>query len=440
MIRDAQGHAVTGATAEAIDPFDQAIRAITTVHGDTMGLLDAARRAAPDFAMAHLAKAWVFAMANDPVMAEQGRALTGQVAALAMNKRERAHLVALTHALEGHRAAAVAVLDRHLLVHPRDLLAHQAAALLDGFLGRFAWVRARSARAMPFWAPGQPSYGVMLSFLGFGLEEAGEYARAEDVSRQAAELEPFSFWPHHTVAHVMEMTGRPEDGLGWMAAREPLWSTAAHANQVHIWWHRSLFHVELGQYDAALALYDGPVRATQRRLAVSLTNASALLWRLDAIGQDVGDRWEEVAALWQDHADGRLCVFTDVHAAMAEIRTGQDAALEKRVAAMRRTAADGTEAAAIYRDIGLPVVAGLTAFQRGAYDQAVEHLLGARFELWKLGGSHAQRDVVDWTLTEAATRAGPRMLALSLAHERLAARPRSAPNQRFLSRAEALAA
>src|SRR5438552_13142405 len=89
----------------------------------------------------------------------------------------------------------------------------------------------------------------------FGLEEAGDYTRAEDESRAAAELEPFSFWPHHTVAHVMEMTGRPEDGMGWMTAREPLWSTPGHMNQVHIWWHKALFHLELGQYDAALALY-----------------------------------------------------------------------------------------------------------------------------------------------------------------------------------------
>ena len=77
-----------------------------------------------------------------------------------------------------------------------------------------------------------------------------------------------SFWPHHTVAHVMEMTGRPEDGLGWMiGARGVLVDPRAHVNQVHIWWHKSLFHLELGQYDAALALYDGPMLNTQRPVA-----------------------------------------------------------------------------------------------------------------------------------------------------------------------------
>ena len=279
----------------------------------------------------------------------------------------------------------------------------------------------------------------MLAFHAFGLEEAGDYARAEDESRAAAELEPLSFWPHHTVAHVMEMTGRPEDGLGWMAAREALWSTPGHLNQVHIWWHKSLFHLELGQYDAALALYDGPMRATQRPVALSLTNATALLWRLDTLGCDIGNRWPEQADLWQDHADGKCLVFADIHAAMAELRSGREALVDRRLEAMRETAASSLEAAGLYRTVGIPVVEGLKAFHRGAYAEAVESLLPVRVDLWQIGGSHAQRDIVDWTLTEAALRAGQRDVALSLAYERLAARPRSAPNRRFLRNAEAIA-
>ena len=107
---------------------------------------------------------------------------------------------------------------------------------------------------------------------------------------------------------------------------------------------------------------------------------------------------------------------------------------------MRETAASGVEAAGLYRTVGIPVVEALAAFHRGAYAEAVELLLPVRFDLWQIGGSHAQRDVVDWTLTEAAVRAGHRDIALSLAHERLATRPRSAPNRRFLRHAEALAA
>jgi hypothetical protein len=306
-------------------------------------------------------------------------------------------------------------------------------------LGRFPWIRDRSARALPFWTADQPGYATLLAFHAFGAEEAGDYTRAEDESRAAAELEPLSFWPHHTVAHVMEMTGRPEDGLGWMAAREALWSGPGHVNEVHIWWHRALFHLELGQYEEALALYDGPIRATQRPVALSLTNATALLWRLDTLGCDVGKRWREQAALWQGHADGNCLVFADIHAAMAELRSGEEPLVERRLAWMRETAANGVEAAGLYRSVGVPVVEGLAAFHRAAYVETVELLLPVRFDLWQIGGSRAQRDVVDWTLTEAAIRAGQRHIALSLAHERLATRPRSAPNRRFFRQAEAIA-
>jgi tetratricopeptide (TPR) repeat protein len=440
MIRDAQEHQLSGATEAAVATYDQAVRAFNLVYGDVVDLFDQTRATAPQFAMAHLGKAWVFAVANDPGLLMRAKQLVETARPLPLNEREAAHLAALSILVAGGRAGAVALLDRHLMRYPYDLVAHQAAALIDGFLGRFQLVQDRSARALPLWSKDQPGYATLLALHAFGAEEAGDYARAEDESRDAAEREPLSFWPHHTVAHVMEMTGRPEDGLGWMAAREPLWSGAGHANEVHIWWHKALFHLELGQYEAALALYDGPIRATQRPLCLSLTNAAALLWRLDTLGVDVGDRWHEHAALWEGHADGKCLVFGDIHAAMAELGSGQQALVEQRLAAMRRTAANGVEAAPLYRTVGIPVVEGLRAFHRGEYGQAVEHLLPVRFDLWQIGGSHAQRDVVDWTLTDAAIRAGRRDAALALAYQRLAARPRSIPNRRFLNRAEAIAA
>jgi hypothetical protein len=143
--------------------------------------------------------------------------------------------------------------------------------------------------------------------------------------------------------------------------------------------------------------------------------------------------------LWKNHADGRLCVFADVHAAMTALRADDGAEYDRLLSAMQDTAAAGGEAAPAYLDIGLPVVRGVAAYQRGAYGEAVDHLLPARYDLWRMGGSHAQRDLIDWTLTEAAVRAGARDLALALAHERLGVRPDSQPNQRFLVRARALA-
>lgn len=440
MIADAEGLALTGADADAAGWFNQAVRAFNLGYGDALESFDQAREASPQCVLAHVGKAWLFALATDPGATTIGRGIADAARTLPMNRREATHLAALDLTLTGAQSAAADAMDRLLVEYPHDMLAQEAAFLLDLFLGRPRFLRDRPARALPLWSPDRAGYAALLAFHAFGLEENGDYARAEDQARHVAELEPLSFWAHHTVAHVMEMQGRPQDGLGWMIAREPLWSSEAHATQTHNWWHKALFHIELGQYDAALAIYDGPILATQRPLGISLTNASALLWRLDLLGCEIGDRWAAMADLWQGHADGRCSVFADLHAAMAELGGGRNSAIEQRLNWMRATAAGSDETAVIYREAGVPLVEGFAAFHRGDYATAAEHLHPARFATQRIGGSHAQRDIVDWTLTEAALRGSQRHMAVALAHERLALRPRSAVNRAFLRRAEGLVA
>src|SRR5690349_20831444 len=115
MIQDAQGHRLSGATEPAVAVYDQAVRAFNLVHGDAVGLFDKAREAALDFAMAHLGKAWVFTVANDPGLRVQAQALVETARTLTLNEREGAHLAALSLLCQGARAAVVAVLDRHLM-------------------------------------------------------------------------------------------------------------------------------------------------------------------------------------------------------------------------------------------------------------------------------------------------------------------------------------
>ena len=440
MIRDAQGHELTAATTEAAGSIDAAVRAYTLAYGDPIAHFDAARVAAPGCAMAALGKAWVLAMSNDPAGVTSARGAVSQIRTLPMNERERAHLAALEHAASGRWASAVTLLDRHLMRYPFDLMAHQTVMRLDGFLGRFHLTAARTARALPLWSKDRPGYGILFSFYGFGLEELGDYGRAEEVSRSAAELEPHGYWPHHAVSHVLEMTGRPAEGLTWMAEREPLWSTKDNTNRVHIHWHKALFHVERGEHQAALALLDGPVRATLRPVGTSLCNATALLWRLEMLGLEAGERWQDYARLWQGRANGSTSVFNDIHAALTMLRAGNAEGFMSLRAQMAGTVNAGTEQSATWRDVGLPVVDGLHQFARGDYARAVEHLLPARFSLSRMGGSHAQRDIIDWTLTEAAVRAGLRDVAVALANERLSLRPGSEPNRSLLAAAERIAA
>ncbi|MYE02146.1 MAG: tetratricopeptide repeat protein, partial [Alphaproteobacteria bacterium] len=237
------------ADAEAARYIDEATRAFTLNFGDASGYLALAREADPGCAMADLLEAWMLALTKDGAQMARARELLSGVAEAGLTEREAQHLAALRFAVNGRWPSAVAVLDRHLMNDPHDLAGHQCALRLDGYLGRFHREAARVARALPFWSKDEPGYGIILSFYGFGLEELGDFARAEDVARAAAELEPYGYWPHHTVSHVLEMTGRPDEGIAWMEGRLPYWSDPKCNNRVHIWWHKALYHIELGRFD-----------------------------------------------------------------------------------------------------------------------------------------------------------------------------------------------
>ena len=94
-----------------------------------------------------------------------------------------------------------------------------------------------------------------------------------------------------------------------------------------------------------------------------------------------------------------------------------------------------SESAGWGRATALPLIEGFSAFWNGEYRTAVELLHPVRFIANAFGGSHAQRDVIDWTLTEAALRGNMRDVAEAIAHERLALKPHSPINRSFLARA-----
>jgi hypothetical protein len=148
-------------------------------------------------------------------------------------------------------------------------------------------LRDRIARALPAWHPGMPSYHAILGMHAFGLEETGDYRRAEAQGRMGVELEPRDGWAQHAVAHVMEMQGRQRDGIAWMMGNADAWAPESFF-AVHNWWHLALYHLDLGEIDDALELFDGPIYGARSPLAINMVDASALLWRLHLGGIDVG--------------------------------------------------------------------------------------------------------------------------------------------------------
>jgi hypothetical protein len=163
-------------------------------------------------------------------------------------------------------------------------------------------------------------------------------------------------------------------------------------------------------------------------------DASALLWRLQILGIDVGDRWDELADTWTQHADGKCYPFNDVHAALAYIGAGRRSEATDLLK-IARSGSERSEMNRWMRDTGAPIIDGLLAYDSADFEAAIDPLLWARQIAGTFGGSHAQRDVIDWTLTDAAIRGKVTPLARALVLERLALRPESRVNIAFARRA-----
>jgi len=416
-MKDSVGYEISGANAQSLDALEQVLHELRCYIGDPVASVERALAASPDLVMGHVLKAYLHLMGTEPAALPVARAAHEAAQALPANDRERRHLQAIKLLTEGRWRAAGRALEDLSVEYPRDALALQAGHQVDFFTGDSRMLRDRIARALPAWGRGVAGYHAVLGMRAFGLEETGDYARAEAAGRQSVELEPRDGWGQHAVAHVMEMQDRRREGIAWMRGNSIAWSRESFFAR-HNWWHLALFHLGLGEINEVLALYDGPVYGEPSSVILEMIDASAMLWRLHLRGVNVGSRWEALADRWTPVATAGNYAFNDVHAVIAFVGAGRgksaDAVLEAQ-----RTAMEGTgDNVDFTREVGSPVARAIKAFGDGDYARTVELLRPIRSYSHRYGGSHAQRDLIDLTLIEAAARAGQNNLAAALRAER----------------------
>jgi hypothetical protein len=351
-------------------------------------------RQAPGFVAPHLLVATTLLYSRDLRDYLAGRVALQRLVALPMAEAERAHANALTLAAAGDYIAARAAYDALLVDAPHDFLALAASQIIDYYLGEPQALRARVERALPAWSASHPGYHAVLAMLAFGLEECGHYGAAEEAAQRALEREPNDRRALHALLHVHEMQGRAEEGLRLLAGKAEL------AN--HLWWHATLFELEAHGSQPALALYERRMRLGG---LADLIDASALLWRLHLQGVDTSAWFAAPAAHWARHAEDAYCAFNDLHAMMAFVGAGRWSLARRLLAAQERRLA--LRAGANYdmtRWVGLPACRALLAFGRGEYELAERLLRGLPPVAHRLGGSRAQRDVLQLTRAAASAR------------------------------------
>lgn len=344
-----------------------------------------------------------------------------------INHPARRHALAARAWLDGDQVLAAERYGAILIDCPRDILALVVANAIDFRLGQRRMLRDRVAQVISKWESTAPGYASVLAMYAFGLEENGQYGRAEKIARRALALDPQHPGAIHVIAHVMEMQGRAREGLEFLAATESAWMDTTSIS-VHLAWHRALFHLDADDPKSALAVYDAQIANTPAWEMSALADASALLWRLQLRNIRVDERWQELADRWQTQALTGVRYFYIAHATMALAAAGRTAAAQHILSALPQIQA-GIDATLHPDDaLILPLCRALVAFAYGDYAGCAEWLGRVRYIAHRCGGSLAQCDLIHLTFTEAALRAHRANLARALVAERTAQKPASQLN------------
>lgn len=421
VTKDSAGYPISGASPESLAAYEKATAELRCFLGDPVASVQAAIETSPAMPMAHALNGWLHLLGTEPAGLPVARDSLRAAKALPADERERGHLRAIELLLDGHWRDAARVLEDVTAAYPLDALALQAGHQLDFFTGDSRMLRDRIARALPAWSASVPGYHAVLGMYAFGLEECGDYGRAEETGRRCVELERRDGWGWHAVTHVLEMQNRAQEGVAWLSADTDGWSKESFF-AVHNWWHLALFQLEQGNVDEVLRLCDGPIFGARSQVVLDMIDASALLWRLSLRGVDVGGRWDAVADNWAPVAATGNYAFNELHAMMAFVGSGRIRAQQAVIDSLRTAAAGAADPAAFAREVGLDAALALQAFGQGRYPETVRLLRPLRSYAHRFGGSHAQRDVIDLTLIEAAHRSQQKELASALAAERVARR------------------
>ena len=403
MLKDYRDLEISGATSAARDAFERALDAHLSWRSGADTHLAQAVQAAPAFTMAHVLSAYFDLCSRDRARVPQAHAAYVTASSLPATPRERLHVAAMGAILADDLESFKTIVQTLLDEYPRDVLALQIGHALDYLTGDVESMGARIRTILPAWSKDAPGYHAVLAMQAFSLVEGAQYGRAADQGLRALELDPWDARAHHALTHVYEMTGEAAAGMRWMDQRRIYWAADTVA-ATHLWWHWALFHLTQGEVPAALGVYDQHVRSTRSAQVADMIDASALLWRIELLGGDTGARWPELASAWEARIEDGYCTFNDIHAMLALIGARDWKGAKRLESELCGSQSRSTRYGETTRLVGLPVGRALMAFGRGDYAAAIRTLGLLPAAAHRIGGSHAQRDLLYLTLLEAAQR------------------------------------
>jgi hypothetical protein len=400
MLTDRYDLPLSTASPAARDAYVQGCEAKLTMYPGAIEAFDRAIAADPGFALPYAAKAHAL-VEHDAAAAREAMAAANALVA-GLPAREANHVAFFGLVVADDAEAAVDAVQAHLNAWPRDAVVLGTTAFTNGLIGMSG--RAGQKRALlDLLERLAASYGDDWWFTahhGMALSENGQHAAARPKIDRSLAQNPANPWAAHARAHLCYEEGDPDAARAFLAS----WLTGYPRNGAlysHLSWHLALGHLEAGDTAAATRLFQnafapdvhsGPPRG-------KLNDAVSFLWRWELAGHP------RDAAAWRmmhDFANSAFpragAAFSDVHIALAQAVAGNAAALAARARQVDELARAGRYPSGAF----VPAVShAFAAFERRDFAAAIDALEPIGDELERIGGSHAQLDLVRFTLLKA---------------------------------------
>lgn len=171
---------------------------------------------------------------------------------------ERLHLKALKKVVNGRHRDACDLWHDLICLYPKDLLAIRQAFDYGISYGDSARMLSAMISCVKHYEPSDPYYSFMLSRLAFSLEETGDFTTSQKMVEKALEANPKDAWATHTMAHIFDGTGARREAAQFMQNTVTDWQDAGMF-ACHNFWHTAISLVNVGDFDAALAVYSDEI-------------------------------------------------------------------------------------------------------------------------------------------------------------------------------------
>ena len=409
-------------TSEAAAVYNQGLERVMLLQDGGEDLIRQATELDPDFALAHAALAMLGHEAGAAGDVRLSLAAARNAITRRGDERERSLVDVVGRRVADARNSGAQALLRHIEDHPRDVLAVSAAVPTIAFSGIID-VQQDAWDLVERLAPSYGDHWWFISLLAFTRQDQGRFDEAGLLAESALSCEPSSGHAVHALTHVLYETGQHETGRKWLEH----WiaeSGRSASHRAHFSWHAALHELALGDTEAVRRRYYSQLAPQAVSGVRALIDSASLLWRWRVTTTD----WFEsepapppvepvLAAVGDALLDDPASPFVALHAALAHAASG-DLGRLGRLAARCRAADEAPT-----REVVAPLCTALIAAGEERWSDAVDGLGTAVQRLVTVGGSAAQREIVEETLILALARSGRNSQAAALVDARLDRRP-----------------